>query len=268
MLSSSSLLNSGGILVGIIVGAISILFNQNEKTEMKNNADFLGLRTAAYAVSDIHKAREWYTNAFETEPYFVEDYYVGFSIGGYELGLFPEKGATPQVDNVITYWGVEDIDGVYKKLLEKGAKAGEDPTDVGDGIKVAHVFDPWGNAVGIIYNPHFKLPEPNVVAEPVVEWAPFSLKEGVTEAQLKAASKQLQSQFLVNQKGFIKRELLNKGGNEWVDLVYWATQTDAEQAMKNAEQSPACGSYFQLMDFAEVADPSEGVTHLRRVDSY
>jgi hypothetical protein len=30
--------------------------------------------------------------------------------------------------------------------------------DVGDGIKVATVADPFGNLIGLIENPHFKLP--------------------------------------------------------------------------------------------------------------
>ena len=64
MLSGSSLVNSGKVLVGVLVGAISIIFHQNEKTEMTNIGDFKGLRTTAYAVPDIHKAKEWYANAF------------------------------------------------------------------------------------------------------------------------------------------------------------------------------------------------------------
>lgn len=32
----------------------------------------LGLRTAIYKVGDISSAKEWYTKAFETEPYFDE----------------------------------------------------------------------------------------------------------------------------------------------------------------------------------------------------
>jgi hypothetical protein len=47
----------------------------------------LGIRTTIYKVSDIQKATEWYSNAFETNPYYNEPYYVGFNIKGYELGL-------------------------------------------------------------------------------------------------------------------------------------------------------------------------------------
>ncbi len=119
---------------------------------------FLGLRTVGYKVDNIQNAKAWYTKAFEVKPYFDEPFYVGFNIGGYELGLQPEeKPATPKTGNVAVYWGVEDIDAVYKKLLKHGATENEAPQDVGGGIKVATVKDPWQNVIGIIFNPHFKL---------------------------------------------------------------------------------------------------------------
>lgn len=38
-----------------------------------------------------------------------------------------------------------------------GTRAGklQDVEDVGDGIKVVIVLDPFGNRFGLIYNPHF-----------------------------------------------------------------------------------------------------------------
>lgn len=158
MLSADTLMDTGKVLLGMIVGAITIFFNQTDKIEM-SKGKMLGLRTAAYAVTDIKAAKEWYSVAFETEPYFIEDFYVGFSIHGYELGLFPVEERKNQNDNVLAYWGVSDIEESYKYLLDNGATEGDIPRDVGEGIMVAHVFDPWNNAVGIIYNPHFKLEE-------------------------------------------------------------------------------------------------------------
>lgn len=51
----------------------------------------LGLRTAIYKVNDIDKAKEGYTKAFEVKLYFDKPFYVGYNIGGFELGLQPEK---------------------------------------------------------------------------------------------------------------------------------------------------------------------------------
>ena len=44
-------------------------------------------------------------------------------------------------------------------LLAAGATPHEKPNDVGGGIMIAAVKDPWGTALGIIYNPQFALPE-------------------------------------------------------------------------------------------------------------
>jgi predicted enzyme related to lactoylglutathione lyase len=118
---------------------------------------FLGLRTVIYWVPDVAKAKAWYAGAFGVAPYFDEPFYVGFEIGGYELGLHPyEKKEVRVGDNAIAYWGVPDIDAAYRHMLERGASARDAIQDVGEGIKVASVTDPFGNVIGLIENPHFK----------------------------------------------------------------------------------------------------------------
>jgi predicted enzyme related to lactoylglutathione lyase len=118
---------------------------------------FLGLRTSIYAVSDIMKGKEWYSKVLGVQPYFDEPFYVGFNVAGYELGLQPEETPKTKGGGVSTYWGVDDVEKNYKRLLELGATEHTAPQDVGGGIVVATVNDPWGNIFGIIKNPHFKL---------------------------------------------------------------------------------------------------------------
>jgi len=50
----------------------------------------LGLRTAIYPAPDLQKAKQWYADLLMQAPYFDEPFYVGFSVGGFELGLVPE----------------------------------------------------------------------------------------------------------------------------------------------------------------------------------
>ena len=120
----------------------------------------LGLRTTIYKVGDIAKAKEWYSKAFGVKPYFDQPFYVGFNIGGYELGLQPENNpSTKKTESVVAYWGVSDINKVYTHLLKIGAKENEKPENVGASIITATVIDPWGNIIGIIYNPDFKIPD-------------------------------------------------------------------------------------------------------------
>ncbi len=117
-----------------------------------------GLRTTIYQVNDMNAARQWYTRAFNTEPYFNEPFYVGYNIGGFELGLQPDSiDPDTKTRSVISYWGVDDIQETYDFLLSIGAQENEKPTNVGGEIVTATVIDPWGNVLGIIYNPEFRL---------------------------------------------------------------------------------------------------------------
>ena len=118
---------------------------------------FQGLRTVIYHVADIAAAKAWYTTAFGVQPYFDEPFYVGFEIGGYELGLHAYGEKPVRVgESVVAYWGVADVDLAMRHMLAQGATAHEPVTDVGGDIKVAAVVDPFGNVIGLIQNPHFK----------------------------------------------------------------------------------------------------------------
>lgn len=114
-----------------------------------------GLRTVIYPAPDIRKATEWYTAILDEEPYFEEPYYVGFDVGGYELGLQPDR--KPGTQGSIVYWGVVDIRSAWKKLIELGAEADEEIMHVGGDVYVATVIDPFGNLLGIIQNPNFEV---------------------------------------------------------------------------------------------------------------
>ncbi len=114
---------------------------------------FLGLRTVIYPAADLARGKAWYASVLGFDPYFDQPYYVGFNVGGFELGLIPD--GTPSVDGPQAWWGVGDAEAEYARLLELGATALEPVKDVGGGIKVAAVVDPLGNRLGVIENPHF-----------------------------------------------------------------------------------------------------------------
>jgi predicted enzyme related to lactoylglutathione lyase len=114
-----------------------------------------GLRTTIYKVPDLAQAKAWYSQAFGITPYFDEPFYVGFNVGGFELGLDPDAPAANHPGGVLTYWAVDDVDAAYSRLIGLGATRHEEPKEVGSGIKVATVLDPFGNIIGLIFNPHF-----------------------------------------------------------------------------------------------------------------
>jgi predicted enzyme related to lactoylglutathione lyase len=120
----------------------------------------LGLRTVIYKVPDLARAKAWYSKAFGVKPYFDEPFYVGFSIGGFELGLDPDMtGVSPGAGGVVPYWGVADIEAAVQDFTKTGATIKVPVTDVGGDIRVATVVDPFGNLVGLIQNPHFVFAE-------------------------------------------------------------------------------------------------------------
>lgn len=114
-----------------------------------------GLRTAVYPVANLAAARDWYARATGVAPYFDQPFYVGFAIGGFELGLVPSDGRAAVVGEAQVLWGVEDIRGAYAELLAQGAVEHTPPQDVGGDIVCATVRDPFGNILGLIHNPHF-----------------------------------------------------------------------------------------------------------------
>jgi len=114
-----------------------------------------GMRTVIYPAPELDAAKDWYTKALGFAPYFAEPFYVGFEVGGFELGLDPNATPSTGGTGVLPYWGVNDCADAYARLLELGATELSGVQDVGGGIKVATVRDPFGNAFGIIENPHF-----------------------------------------------------------------------------------------------------------------
>jgi len=113
----------------------------------------LGLRTAIYPTPDLAAAKRWYAELLGQAPYFDEPFYVGFAVGGFELGLLPD--GQPGTQGPQALWGVADIAAVYARLLAMGATTLDAVADVGGGIQVAAVQDPFGNRLGLIQNPNF-----------------------------------------------------------------------------------------------------------------
>ncbi|MCW2998824.1 MAG: bleomycin resistance protein [Solirubrobacterales bacterium] len=124
---------------------------------------FLGLRTVIYPTTDLDASKAWFTSLLGQEPYFDQPFYVGYEVGGYELGLNPNANVA---DGAVTYWGVPDADAAMAQLLAAGATEHSAVNEVGDGIRVGEVREVGGSVLGIIENPHFKLGAPPSGAGP------------------------------------------------------------------------------------------------------
>ncbi|MEO5618800.1 MAG: VOC family protein [Candidatus Eisenbacteria bacterium] len=111
----------------------------------------LRLRSAIYPVADLAAARKWYAEWLGIQPYFDQPFYVGFDIEGFELGLHPDSPAHhAHRGGGVPYWKTPDLDAEWKTLLAHGGTELSAPRDVGGGVRVAEVRDPFGNTIGLI----------------------------------------------------------------------------------------------------------------------
>lgn len=112
------------------------------------------LRSYIIQSDDIVKVADWYTLAFETQAYFKNENYIGFSIGWHELGIFKRDSWYLQAwNNTEIYWWVDNVQSELDRLVLLWATPKDLPTEVGGGIIMASVIDPFWNFLGIIYNP-------------------------------------------------------------------------------------------------------------------
>ncbi len=101
-----------------------------------------------------------------------------------------------------------------------------------------------------------------------IEFATFTLAEGVDESTLIAAADALQRDFFSQQKGFIRRDLVQVAERQWADVIYWESRDSVEQAMQVAPSNPAALHYFQLMVNDGESDPASGLMLMTVAKSY
>jgi predicted enzyme related to lactoylglutathione lyase len=120
-----------------------------------------GLTTVSFFAPDLEAAAKWYTELLGVGPYFERPGYREFRIGDYqhELGLIDSRyapsGSATGPAGAIVYWHVDDVSATLERLLSMGAKEYEPLRVRGNGFVTASVVDPFGNVLGIMYNPHY-----------------------------------------------------------------------------------------------------------------
>lgn len=127
-----------------------------------------GLATVNFYATDLKAAKKWYSELLDIEPYFQlpdseNPAYIEFRLGDYqhELGIidskYAPKGATAiGPGGAVVYWHVDDVAAALEKVKAMGANEYEPLTKRGEsGFITASVLDPFGNILGIMYNPHY-----------------------------------------------------------------------------------------------------------------
>jgi predicted enzyme related to lactoylglutathione lyase len=125
-----------------------------------------GFATISYWADDVEAARNWYAELLGIEPYFTRPEqgppaYVEFRVGDYqdELGIidrrYAPEGAAGGPGGAVMHWHVDDVAATFDRLVSMGAKEYQPITPREAGWITASVVDPFGNVLGIVYNPHY-----------------------------------------------------------------------------------------------------------------
>ena len=126
-----------------------------------------GFATLNIWADDVPAAAAWYTELFGVEPYFSRPgpdgtpAYIEFRVGDYEaeMGIIDRRYAPPGAADgpggVIMNWHVDDLEATMTRLVAMGAREYQPITPRGEGFVTAAVVDPFGNVLGVMYNPHY-----------------------------------------------------------------------------------------------------------------
>ena len=141
-------------------------FRQQEPDQSKGFIMLRGLTTVSLFADDIAAARDWYSALLGIAPYFERPdsenpAYIEYRIGDYqhELGIIDRRyaphGAADGPSGAVVFWHVDDVTAAVEKLLSMGATEHEPRTERESGFVTASVVDPFGNILGVMYNPHY-----------------------------------------------------------------------------------------------------------------
>ena len=110
-----------------------------------------GITAIIYPIRELAKVRAVYGDLFG-EPIMDQPYYVGFRVGGLDVGLDP-NGHNKGYTGPVCFWTVDDIHTSLKALTDAGAEVVQEPMNVGGGKLIASVKDADGNMIGLAQQP-------------------------------------------------------------------------------------------------------------------
>lgn len=106
------------------------------------------LENIVYTVTDLDAARAVSRALLGVDPHTDGPAYVGFAVGGLEIGLTPVQGGA--AGRTVAHIRVADMAAALADVQEAGAVVVDEPRDVGAGTLVATVRDAGGTLFGLI----------------------------------------------------------------------------------------------------------------------
>ncbi|MGQ4583334.1 VOC family protein [Lysobacter sp. F60174L2] len=115
--------------------------------------------SAIVAVSDLERARDFYTNTLGLEPSGDEmDGVLGYRTGDTHLAVYRSEGVRPGTGNAVAWSGGDDVEAIAQTLRAKGVTLEEYPDlgmDIDRGVHKQDGFagiwfkDPDGNILHV-----------------------------------------------------------------------------------------------------------------------
>lgn len=85
----------------------------------------------------------------------------------------------------------------------------------------------------------------------VIETTTFRLADGVDEAAFLAFDEQVRTGFLYHQPGIVRATTARGGDGEWIVIVIWASDADADAAFEAGTSDGTMQQFNQLVTAAK-----------------
>ena len=109
--------------------------------------------TAIIFTANMIELAAFYQAAFELENPAEQERHRGFQLDGLYLGIDQDDDTVSAPSRVTLWFRVDDLEGTFARLVGLGSEVRYPPTDTPWGDRLAAVFDPDGNMVGLSQKP-------------------------------------------------------------------------------------------------------------------
>jgi hypothetical protein len=86
----------------------------------------------------------------------------------------------------------------------------------------------------------------------VVETTTFRLAEGADHDAFLDADKRVQTEVIPNHAGFLRRTMARASDGEWLVVVLWRSEHEADLSHRLAADHPVTGEFMALVDQATI----------------
>ncbi|MEZ8143265.1 hypothetical protein A1OO_05925 [Enterovibrio norvegicus FF-33] len=89
---------------------------------------------------------------------------------------------------------------------------------------------------------------PTFASATVIEIATFQLKDNVSYEIFAPLDKAVEMQHVTKQPGFISRESAKGKNGDWLVVVHWESEEDAQASMNSFMSAPAAAGFMEAID--------------------